>query len=159
MDINIVITTACEVRSVRRFLWAKNTRTAEIYIQIGEIYDESVKSDTNVRKWCRLSKECRTNFHRFCSWTSTCSEISQRFYNLLFHLNCLVRWSESTVCQKTKYFMNEWLNELAASFFEEWIQKLVSRYYKCLNKKGYVLTFGKEDLKKIFLPFFNFTPN
>jgi histone-lysine N-methyltransferase SETMAR len=32
--------------------------------------------------------------------------------------------------------VNNWLHNLAASFFEEGLQKLVSRYDKCLNMNG-----------------------
>ena len=31
---------------------------------------------------------------------------------------------------------NIWLHNLAAPFFDEWLQKLVSRYDKCLNVDG-----------------------
>jgi len=32
--------------------------------------------------------------------------------------------------------VNNWLYNLASPFFDEWLQKLVSRYKKCLNVDG-----------------------
>ena len=32
--------------------------------------------------------------------------------------------------------VNKWLHNLAAPFFDEWLQELVSRYNKCLNVDG-----------------------
>jgi len=32
--------------------------------------------------------------------------------------------------------VNNWLCDLAVPFFDEWLQKLVSRYDKCLNVDG-----------------------
>jgi hypothetical protein len=40
----------CEVRSVIRFLNAKNSSPAEIYRQIIEVYGEGVMNEGNVRK-------------------------------------------------------------------------------------------------------------
>lgn len=53
----------CELRSVIRFLNAKNIRPAEIYRQIVEVYGKGVMNDGNVRKWCLLFNEGRTNIH------------------------------------------------------------------------------------------------
>lgn len=53
----------CEVRAVIRFLNAKRVRPAEIHRQLVEVYGEGVMNDGNVRKWCRLFNEGRTNIH------------------------------------------------------------------------------------------------
>jgi hypothetical protein len=51
------------VRSVIRFLNAKNSSPAEIYRQIVEVYGEGVMNEGNVRKSCHLFNSGRTNVH------------------------------------------------------------------------------------------------
>ncbi|GBN05015.1 hypothetical protein AVEN_164093-1 [Araneus ventricosus] len=53
----------CEVRSVIRFLNAKNVKQAEIHRQVVEIYGEDVITDRMVRKWVRQFNDGRTNVH------------------------------------------------------------------------------------------------
>jgi hypothetical protein len=50
----------CEVRSVMRFLSAKNERPAEIHKQIVAVYG-NVMNRQNVTKWCHEFSEGRTN--------------------------------------------------------------------------------------------------
>lgn len=53
----------CEIRSVIRFLNARNVKPSEIHRQITEIYGESAMTDGMVRKWVRQFNEGRTNVH------------------------------------------------------------------------------------------------
>ncbi|GBM64150.1 hypothetical protein AVEN_57161-1 [Araneus ventricosus] len=53
----------CEVRSVIRFLNAKNVKPAEIHRQLLEIYGENVMTDEMVRKWVPQFNDGRTNVH------------------------------------------------------------------------------------------------
>jgi hypothetical protein len=53
----------CEVRAVIRFLNAQNVRPIEIYRQLIAMYGEGVMNESNVRKWCRMFDEGRTNVH------------------------------------------------------------------------------------------------
>jgi hypothetical protein len=46
-----------------RFLKAKNVRPVKIHWQIVEVYGEGAVNEGNVRKWCRVFKEGRTNVH------------------------------------------------------------------------------------------------
>jgi hypothetical protein len=46
-----------------RFLNTKNVRLAEIRRRIVEVSGEGAMNRGNVRKWCRLFKEGRTNVH------------------------------------------------------------------------------------------------
>ncbi|GBL93622.1 hypothetical protein AVEN_25621-1 [Araneus ventricosus] len=55
--------TDCEVRSVIRFLNAKNVKPAEIHRQLVEIYGENAMTDGMVRKWVRQFNDGRTNVH------------------------------------------------------------------------------------------------
>jgi transposase len=54
---------SCEIRSMIKFLNAKNIRPAEIYRQVCEVYGENAMSDGMVRRWCRMFSEVRTNVH------------------------------------------------------------------------------------------------
>ncbi|GBN09976.1 hypothetical protein AVEN_159697-1 [Araneus ventricosus] len=53
----------CEVRSVIRFLNAKNVKPDEIHRELVEIYGENVMTDGMVRKWVRQFNDGRTNVH------------------------------------------------------------------------------------------------
>ncbi|XP_023234472.1 putative uncharacterized protein FLJ37770 [Centruroides sculpturatus] len=53
----------CEVRSVIRFLNAKNVKPVEIHHQLVEIYGENVMSDGIVRKWVQQFNAGCTNVH------------------------------------------------------------------------------------------------
>ena len=54
---------SCEVRSVIRFLVAKNCKASEIHRQLCEVYGPDVMSEGGVRQWCRMFKNGRTNVH------------------------------------------------------------------------------------------------
>ncbi|UYV61245.1 hypothetical protein LAZ67_1004081 [Cordylochernes scorpioides] len=54
---------ACELRSVIRFLNAKNDSPVEIHCQLVEVYGEKCMDIKNVRKWCREFNEGRINVH------------------------------------------------------------------------------------------------
>jgi len=52
----------CEVRSVIRFLNAKDERPAEMHKQIVDVYGKVINRQ-NVTKWCREFSEGRTDIH------------------------------------------------------------------------------------------------
>ena len=47
----------CEIRSVIRFLTARNVLRSEIHHQICKVYDDNAMSDGMVRKWVRMFNE------------------------------------------------------------------------------------------------------
>ncbi|KAJ4452238.1 hypothetical protein ANN_03756 [Periplaneta americana] len=53
----------CEVRSVIRFLNVRHLKPAEIYRQLKEVYGDTVTNERNVRKWCEMFNNGRTNVH------------------------------------------------------------------------------------------------
>jgi len=53
----------CEIRSVIRFLNARNVLPSEIHHQICQVYGENAMSDGMVRKWVRMFNEGRENVH------------------------------------------------------------------------------------------------
>ncbi|GFV65905.1 histone-lysine N-methyltransferase SETMAR [Trichonephila clavipes] len=53
----------CEIRSVIRFLTAKNVSVAEIHRQISDVYGPNAMSSSKVHKWVRAFKDGRENVH------------------------------------------------------------------------------------------------
>jgi transposase len=53
----------CEIRSVIRFLNARNVKPADIHRQVCEVYGENVMSDGMVRKWVGKFSEGLDNVH------------------------------------------------------------------------------------------------
>jgi len=51
----------CEIRSVIRFLNARNVLPSEIHYQICQVYGDNAMSDGMVRKWVRMFNEGREN--------------------------------------------------------------------------------------------------
>jgi len=56
-------TADCEIRSVIRFLNARNVLPSEIHHQICQVYGDNAMSDGMVRKWVRMLNEGRENVH------------------------------------------------------------------------------------------------
>jgi len=53
----------CEIRSVIRFLRARNVLLSEILHQICQVYGDNAMNDVMVRKWVRVFNEGRENMH------------------------------------------------------------------------------------------------
>ena len=53
----------CEMRSIIRFLNARNVLPSEIHHQICQVFDDNATSDGMVRKWVRMFSEGRENVH------------------------------------------------------------------------------------------------
>ena len=53
----------CEIRSVIRFLNARNVLPNEIHHQICQVYGDNAMSDGMVRKWVRMFNEGRENLY------------------------------------------------------------------------------------------------
>ena len=53
----------CEIRSVIRFLNARNVLSSVIHHQICQLYGDNEMSDGMVRKWVRMFNEGRENVH------------------------------------------------------------------------------------------------
>jgi len=53
----------CEIRSVIRFLNARNVLPSEIHHQICQVYGDNAMSDGMDRKWVRIFNEGRDNVH------------------------------------------------------------------------------------------------
>jgi len=55
--------TDCEIRSVIRFLNARNMLRSEIHHQICQVFGDNAMSEGMVRKWVRMFNEGRENLH------------------------------------------------------------------------------------------------
>jgi len=53
----------CEIRTVIRFLNARNVLPSEIHHQICQVYGDNAMSDGMVGKWVRMFNERRENVH------------------------------------------------------------------------------------------------
>ncbi|MEX5543814.1 hypothetical protein, partial [Pseudomonas poae] len=94
------------VRSVIRFLSARNLPAAEIHRQICEVYDDTVMSESKVHKWVRQFKDGRDNIH------------------------------DEDRSGRPSLITDDLVASVEARIREEGILKLVQRYDKCLNKLG-----------------------
>ncbi|XP_035211673.1 protein GVQW3-like [Stegodyphus dumicola] len=54
---------SCEVRSMIRFLLAKNLKSMEIYRQVSKVYGNNIMNESSIRKWCIQFKNGRTSVH------------------------------------------------------------------------------------------------
>ena len=142
---------ACEMRSVVRFLNAKNIIPAEIHRQLCDVYGEHAMSSSRVWRWVRLLNERRENVHDDprSGRPSVVNEDLVRAVeekireNRLFtitplslHFPQLSRSLLHKIVSEVKEAVTTCFASQAASFYDEGIQKLVQRYDKCLNNGG-----------------------
>ena len=60
----VTVYTDVEIRSVIRFLWAKNSTPSAIHVELRTVYGNEVMSVQSVRKWCRAFPDGRTDVLR-----------------------------------------------------------------------------------------------
>ena len=84
----------CEVRSVIQLLNAQNLKPAEMYWHLKEVYGDTVMNERNVRKWCEILNNGRTNVQ-----------------------------DETQPGRPSLITVNTWLNELAAEEYNKRIFK------------------------------------
>ena len=141
----------CEMRSVIRFLNAKNMTPAEIPCQLCDVYGEHTMSSSMVRSWVRLFNEGRGNVHddpRSGRPSVVNSDLvraveekireNRRFTitPLSLHFPQISRSLLHKIVSEVKETVATCFASEAASFYDEGIQKLVQRYDKCLNNGG-----------------------
>ena len=63
MELPLMTTAKCEIRSVISFLNAKGNTPIEIHHQLTEVYSEMCMDIKNIRKWCREFAFDRTEIH------------------------------------------------------------------------------------------------
>ena len=133
--------TECEIRSVIRFLNARNALPSEIHHQICQVYGDNAMSDGMVRKWVRMFNEGRENVHDEAriGRPSLVNDYLVRKVNEIVHDDRRYTISDLSL----HFFLRfQGLYSMTLSlvaniaFCEEGIQKLVPRYDKCLNNGG-----------------------
>ncbi|KAJ4426715.1 hypothetical protein ANN_26513 [Periplaneta americana] len=134
----------CEVRSVIRFLNARHLKPAEIYRQLKEVYGDTVMNERNVRKWCEMFNNGRTNVHdelldqfgwEIFDHPPYSPDLAPSDFHLFTKLKDFLGGTRFGSDEELKT-VNTWLNELAAEEYNTGILKLVNRHDKCLNVGG-----------------------
>ena len=143
----------CEVRGVIRFLQAENVRPSEIHRRLVAVYGEHVMDAASVRKWCTMFTNGRTDVHdaersgRSFVITDPLKEKLNRIIRENRHCTISEVYKQCPEVSRTVLYeivtrtfaipVVDWLNSQAAVWYEEGINKLVSRYDKCLSVQGY----------------------
>jgi len=159
MDTIIAAPASCKVRAVIRFLHTEGQSAVEIHRRLCRVYGDNIMSDRCVREWCRKFRDGRTDAHdeggqerhSICDrWTRSKSRPTLAWKTSFHDIRTFWRIStnfEALLCIELS--RTDWVtissvhggyqknrltrpHNLAALFFEEGLQKLVSRY-KCLN--------------------------
>ncbi|UYV84490.1 hypothetical protein LAZ67_X002362 [Cordylochernes scorpioides] len=148
----------CELRSVIRFLNAKNNSPVEIYRQLVEVYGEKCMDIKNVRKWCREFNEGRINVHdeqrsgrpslpestmarineMVCANRRiTLEEIKDGLNEDCSHFSVHKIVSETLGYRKVSArWVDKWLKEAAGEWYNTGITKLVDRMKKVIENQG-----------------------
>jgi len=131
----------CEIRSVIRFLNSRNVLLSDIQHQICHVYGDNAMSDGMVRKWVQMFNEGRENVHD----EARSGPPSLVKDDLVRQVNERVRDDRCyTISDLSLHFpqisrtlpydiVSSHLGYRGAAFYEEGIQRLVSRYGKCFN--------------------------
>jgi len=145
-----------EIRSVIRFLKARNVLPSEIHHQICQVYRNNAVSDGMVRKWVRMFNEGRENVHdnaRLHSATQTqdlitsfrreqmdhppySPDLAPSDFHLFLHLKNFLGGKRFDDDSDLKDAVQKWLTSQATAIYEEGVQKLVPCYDRCLNNGG-----------------------
>jgi len=126
-----------KVRSVIRFLNSKNFIHAEIHRKFAEVYGDGAVNEGNVRKWCRLFEEGRTNLldkerraplvtHELKETVNARLLENRRLTNA--ELRNIFLPGQSLGSDQETQEVQVWLKRLVAIFLDEGVQKMVPRY-------------------------------
>jgi hypothetical protein len=148
----------CEVRSVIRFLNAQNVHAIDIHRQLMAVYGEGVMTESSVRKWCRMcllssgvmllhdnvrphaAARTQAMLQEF-GWEvfehpAYIPDLAPSDFHLFPKFKEFLGGSRFKSDEEVKDAVKEWLNGLTAEVYGKGIQKLVTRYDKCLNVGG-----------------------
>ncbi|UYV66456.1 hypothetical protein LAZ67_4001736 [Cordylochernes scorpioides] len=143
MELPLSSPAKCELRSVIRFLNAKNNSPVEIHHQLVEVYVEKCMDIKNVRKWCREFNEGRINVHdeqrsgrpslpeSTINRRITLEEIEDGLNEYCSHFSVHKIVSETLGYRKVSArWVDKWLKEAAGEWYNTGITKLVDRMKK-----------------------------
>ncbi|KAJ4443809.1 hypothetical protein ANN_05590 [Periplaneta americana] len=132
----------CEMRSVIRFLNARNIKPADIHRQLCEVYGDDAISDGMVRRWVRKFNEGRFSVHdeQHTGRPSLINDDLVRAVDEKIHE--YRRFTISSLSLNFPQMLRS--GSQAGEFYNEGIERLVPRLDKCLNNGGDygVLPFG-----------------
>ena len=131
---------------------------------MSKVYGENFMSDGSVREWCRKFKEGRTDVHdegghgrmtmpdhtvpasqkdllKKFNWEvfdlpPYSPDLAPSDFHLFRELKAWLGGQRFAANDELQDAVKTYLSSLAANFFAEGIEKLVSRYDKCLNRFG-----------------------
>ena len=131
---------SCEVRAVIKFLNARNVRPCDIHRQLKEVYGDNVMDESSVRRWCRNFNLGRENTWEF-KWETFdhppySPDLAPSDFHLFTKLKDFLAGTKFQNDEELKEAVTAYLNTLAAEEYDTGIQKLVTRYDKCLNLFG-----------------------
>ncbi|UYV79501.1 hypothetical protein LAZ67_17002920 [Cordylochernes scorpioides] len=152
MELPLSSPAKCELRSVIRFLNAKNNSPVEIHRQLVEVYGEKCMDIKNVRKWCREFNEGRINVHDEqlsgrpsllestvaridemvrANRRITLEEIEDGLNEDCSHFSVHKIVSETLGYRKVSArWVDKWLKEAAGEWYNTGITKLMYGHYK-----------------------------
>ncbi|UYV81055.1 hypothetical protein LAZ67_19002666 [Cordylochernes scorpioides] len=149
MELPLSSPAKCELRSVIRFLNAKNNSPVEIHRQLVEVYGEKCMDIKNVRKWCREFNEGRINVHdeqrsgrpslpeSTVNRRITLEEIEDGLNEDCSHFSVHKIVSETLGYRKVSArWVDKWLKEAAGEWYNTGITKLVDRMKKVIEHQG-----------------------
>ncbi|UYV75781.1 hypothetical protein LAZ67_13001329 [Cordylochernes scorpioides] len=158
MELPLSSPAKCELRSVIRFLNAKNNSPVEIHRQLVEVYGEKCMDIKNVRKWCREFNEGRINVHDeqrsgrpslpestvaridemvHANRRITLEEIEDGLNEDCSHFSVHKIVSETLGYRKVSArWVDKWLKEAAGEWYNTGITKLVDRMKKVIEHQG-----------------------
>ena len=155
MSVLIENPAACEIRSVICFLNAKKVKPIKIYRQICEVYGQNVDEWFNGEKmgptvqWRTFLKDnarphtanVTRNLLQGFGWDvfdhpPFSPDLAPSDFHLFLHLKSLLGGQHFNSDEELKENVSIWLKTQAVTFYEEGIEKLVSRYDKCLQNFG-----------------------
>ncbi|KAJ4451502.1 hypothetical protein ANN_02965 [Periplaneta americana] len=122
------------MRSVIRFLNARNIKPADIHHQLCEVYGDDAISDGMVRRWVRKFNEGRISVHdeQHTGWPSLIIDDLVRAVDEKIHEDR--RFTISSLSLNFPQMLRSGLQ--ACEFYNEGIERLVPRLDKCLNNGG-----------------------
>ncbi|KAJ4429600.1 hypothetical protein ANN_21786 [Periplaneta americana] len=124
----------CEMRSVIRFLNARNIKPADIHRQLCEVYGDDAISDGMVRRWVRKFNEGRISVHdeQHTGRPSLISDDLVRAVDEKIHEDR--RFTISSLSLNFPQMLRS--GSQVGEFYNERIERLVPRLDKCLNNGG-----------------------
>lgn len=137
---------SCEVRSVTRFLLAKNLKPIKIYWQLCEVYGDNAMNESSVRKWCIQFKNGWTSVHdeEKNGHPSIVTDDLVAKVNEKIHETRRFIVTELSLCfsQVSRTLLFEIVNQKLSyhKFYARWVPKILTDHHK--NKRmGAALTF------------------